>query len=97
MFEKSLKLEKKRIIRIGISFVIFFVLLNVVVAYALPSFNQTLRASEILLDQNVCNFTEKDFKEIEYLVKNEEKPKIDPKAKAIAIGYPPAGKSGIAS
>lgn len=76
MFNKLSQYKSHRILRVGISFIIFFILINVFVDTALPSYNDLHRASEILLDENVCNFTEKDFREIENSIKNDEKPKI---------------------
>ena len=76
MFNGVYKLEAKRIYRIGISFVVFFVGLNVLVETGLSSYDDTLRASEILLDDNVCNFAEEDFSDIEGEISSDPNPKI---------------------
>ncbi len=75
MFEKAAKFSTKRIITILISFVVTFIVINIVVHYALPSYKSTLRASEMLLESNLCNFSDKDFADIEYMIKNDKKPK----------------------
>ncbi len=76
MFEKSLELSCKRIIRIFVFAALFFVLINVVVDFSIPSFSQTKRASEVLLAQNVCNFALDDFADIQKMIKNDGKKKI---------------------
>ena len=76
MFEKTLKFPKERIYRIGISFVVFFVITNICIFAFLPSYKQTGRASEFFLDINVCNFSDKDLNEINQLIKDDNKPKI---------------------
>jgi len=76
MFEKILQFPRERIYRIGISFVLFFILINICVYAYLPSFKQTGRASEFFLDINICNFSDKDLSEIENLIKNDTKDKI---------------------
>ena len=66
---------KNRIFRIGISFLITFIVINVAVEFLLPSYKNTLRASEILLGENVCNFDVKDFSDIEKMLKKDDKDK----------------------
>ena len=65
MYNQALKLKSHRIKWIGITFLVSFIFINVFVDTALPSYNDSGRASEILLDDNVCNFADKDFKDIE--------------------------------
>ncbi|MBU1445695.1 hypothetical protein KKD70_00325 [Patescibacteria group bacterium] len=47
-----------------------------VVYFALSSYAEVGRASEILLDDNVCNFASKDFSDIENMLLADTKPKI---------------------
>jgi hypothetical protein len=76
MFEGLKDFQKNRIIRIGAAFVAFFLVINVGVDLALPSYVDLSRASEILLDDNVCNFAAKDFVDIEKMILQDSKPKI---------------------
>jgi hypothetical protein len=76
MFERIQNFPSSRIIRIGLSFIFFFVLIDLCVFLFLPSYKQTLRASEYFLDINVCNFSDKDLSEIDQMIKSDTKPKI---------------------
>lgn len=76
MFEKSLTFSRVRIIRIFAFTALFFIIINVVVSFALPSFNQTKRASEVLLADNVCNFALDDFADIDKMIALDDKKKI---------------------
>lgn len=76
MFEKFLKFPRERIYRIGVSFAIFFIVINICVYAFLPSYKQIGRASEYFFDLNICNFSDKDLNEIIQLLKNDKKPKI---------------------
>lgn len=75
MFEKAAKCSAKSIITILTSFVVTFIVINIVVHYVLPSYKTTLRASEMLLEANLCNFSDKDFTDIETMIKSDKKPK----------------------
>jgi hypothetical protein len=88
---------KSRIIRIGISFLITFIVINVAVEFFLPSYKNTLRASEILLGENVCNFDIKDFLDIEEMLKNDEKDKIIILGDSVAYGIAVADESDTVS
>lgn len=76
MFDSVRNLETKRILRIGAAFLIFFAAINIYIGSALPSYSSTLRASEKLLKDNVCNFAYKDFTDIKLSLASDEKPKI---------------------
>lgn len=76
MFEKVHKLSHQRIFRILIWALIIFVVINFAIDFALPSYAETLRASETLLSDNVCNFTSKDFTDIQNKIQKSEKPKL---------------------
>lgn len=76
MFEKSLTFSHARIVRIFIFAALFFVAINVAVSFALPSFSQTKRASEVLLNDNVCNFALDDFADIDKMIALDKKKKI---------------------
>lgn len=76
MFNVLNKFSAARIYRIGISFVLSFIVINIAVSALLPSYENIGRASEILLDDNVCNFVEKDFQDIEKKILNDDKQKI---------------------
>ncbi|MBN1494904.1 hypothetical protein JW911_04185 [Candidatus Peregrinibacteria bacterium] len=76
MFDKTLTFPRERIVRIGVGFVLFFVIINLAVYFFLPSYKHNLRASEFFLDINICNFSDKDIDEISDLVKNTHQPKI---------------------
>lgn len=86
MFEKSLTFSRERIIRIFTFAAIFFVLINVAVAFAVSSYANTKRASEQLLADNVCNFAISDFDEIEKLVSQDNKKKIFILGDSISFG-----------
>jgi hypothetical protein len=51
-------------------------LINLSVFLFLPSYKQTLRASEYFFDLNICNFSDKDLNEISDIIKNDKKNKI---------------------
>lgn len=76
MFDPIEKFPKKRIFRVVIVFIIAFVAINIFIDKALPSYGSTLRASEKLLKDNVCNFVHKDFRDIRLSLAVDEKPKI---------------------
>jgi hypothetical protein len=76
MFDPVANLPKKRIYRIGASFLVAFIAVNILVGFLLPSYKSTLRASEKLLKDNVCNFSYSDFDDISLKLNSDSKPKI---------------------
>lgn len=76
MFEKSLTFSRSRITRIFVFAAIFFVVINAVVGFAVPSFKDVGRASEQLLASNVCNFALTDFANINRMIEQDKKEKI---------------------
>jgi len=97
MFEGFKDFEKNRIIRIGAAFVAFFLVINVIVDFMLPSYVTLSRASEILLDDNVCNFAAKDFSDIEKMLLQDTKPKIFLLGDSISYGIGIENEKGAIS
>lgn len=97
MFKKISEFKPKRIYRIGITFVVFFIAINVVVSEIIPSYSQTLRASEILLDDNVCNFAYQDFNDLEKLLLEDKNKKIFLLGDSVSYGIGVLDESNSAS
>lgn len=86
MFEKSSTVSHDRIIRIFVFAALFFICINVAISFAVPSYEQTRRASEILLADSVCNFSLKDFSDIDRMLARDDKKKIIILGDSIAYG-----------
>lgn len=93
MFKKITAFSSKRIYRIAGFSAVFFIAINIAVLVFSPSYSQTLRASEILLDDNVCNFAYEDFNDLKELIKNDQKPKIFLLGDSIGYGIGVADES----
>ncbi len=86
MFEKSSTVSRERIIRIFVFAALFFIGINVGISWAIPSYEQTRRASEMLLADSVCNFSLADFSDIDRTLAQDKKKKIIILGDSIAYG-----------
>jgi len=95
MFEKVLKFPHARVIRIGLSFILFFLAINLSVYLFMPSYKQTLRASEFFLDLNICNFSDKDIDDVIDLIKTDKNNKIFLLGDSVSYGIGTAENDSI--
>ncbi|MBD3156490.1 hypothetical protein GF369_01550 [Candidatus Peregrinibacteria bacterium] len=86
MFEQSSTVSHKRIIRIFVCAAAFFILINAGISVFIPSYEQTGRASEMLLSNNVCNFSLADFSDIDNMLAHDTKRKIIILGDSVAYG-----------
>ncbi len=93
MFENINAFSSKRIYRIAGFSIIFFIAINIAVFAIISSYSQTSRASEILPDNNVCNFAFEDFNDVEKLITEDQKSKIFLLGDSVSYGIGVADES----
>lgn len=86
MFKQSSTVSRKRIIRIFVCAAVFFIGINAGIGAFIPSYEQIRRASEMVLSDNVCNFSLADFSDIDNMLAHDRKQKVIILGDSVAYG-----------